>query len=148
MIWTILLYVTLVAVALSVTFAWIDPRNRWDYEGQIGASFFIPLLGGMFLGLSALILTGSGYSTSQFTKDDETVYTVQEGADISVTSSYVNTVVNVNGKPEALEVSSNRTTFVSGDKNELKVELYKRVNPVTVPWDMPDERFVTITQGK
>jgi hypothetical protein len=148
MIWQVVLWLTILAVCLIVVFAWIDSKDNWTSDGKIGISFLAPILGALFVGIMGSILTGSGYSTSEFTKADETVYTVQEGADIDTSNGYVKTIINVNGKPEAISIDANRIVFIPGDKKEIKVDRYERRNRVTVPWDMAEERMVTITQGK
>jgi len=148
MIWTVLLYVTLLAAGLIIVFTWINDKNELTRENQIGISFSTPLGAAVFLMIAGLILTGSGYSTSQFTKADETVYSVQEGADINASNGYVKTIVDANGKPEAISINAQRIVLVQGDKTEIKVERYERRNTVTVPWDMAEENMVTITQGK
>jgi len=148
MIWTVVLYVTLLVVGLIIVFTWINDKNQLRRDEQVGISFFTPVAGAIFIGLSGLILTGSGYSTSQFTKADETVYSVQEGADINASNGYVKTIIDVDGKPEAISINAQRIVFIQGDKTEIKVERYERRNSVTVPWDMAEENMVTITQGK
>lgn len=148
MIWSVLFYVLLFVVGLIIVFTWIDEGNRWSTDYKFGVTFGVPALGGAFLLLATGILYASGLASSEFTKAEETVYTVVDGSEVDTTGSYIEAIVLIDGKPEAIDISANTTTVVPGDKKEIKVERYERNNPVTLPWRMNDETFVTITLGK